>query len=282
MTSLVSVVVAALLTAGPPSGVVLGKRSGVNRALALSRADLVRESLGPPAGPGPIEDLTSCANRLPCLVKAARGHGWSSMVVVETASILNDAIVDVRLLSIDDDGKELARANAQTPDSGLRAALPEKLAALKHALEQLAGPLEPVKPVEPVVTRPVEPLPATQPPPPTPPELVANGASSKPAARWVPLGVSLGVLAAGGICFGVGSDHARRLGTETFTSTEVIDSLVSSGKLTQRLGVAGLVAGGVLSVGSVVLALLWPDAKVAPAVTWLPGGGAFALAGVWP
>lgn len=279
MTSLGVVALAAVLAAGPQAGVALTKRSGVNRALALSRSEQVRTALGAALTAEQVEDLTACASKLPCLVKEARSRGWSALVAVETANILKEAIVDVRLISIDDDGRELARGNAQQLEQQLAATLPARLAAVRDELQRLAAPPRPVaeKPVE---TTPVK---EVVPPPPPPPVVVAVAPppEARPAGRWIPLGVSLGVLAAGGVCLGIARAQATQLATATLDDGQ-IDALVSSGKTLQALGVGGLIGGGVLSAASLVLALAWPASTVAPSAVLEPGGAMFGLTGVFP
>jgi len=279
----------ALLSAGPTTGVAISKRSGVNRNLATARAELVRSQLG--EGVAPVDDLTSCNAKRPCLVKAARERGWTALIAIETATVLDEGIIDVSLLSIDDDGKELAHVSEQAAEPKLAAALQRALPPLIAELKKLtAAPVSTPPPtttlktpvVEPVATV-VEPeLRPIDPPPPLPPVVVAEPAPERPAARWVPLGISLLVLAGGATSYGLSVRQADLLRSGTLRTDTEITAAVANGKLLQTLGVSGLIAGGALTAGSLVLALLWPEAKVTPAVTLAPGGGVFGVTGVWP
>jgi hypothetical protein len=273
------------LGASPGGGVVLTQRSGVNRNLALSRAELVRAELGS-ARLGPAEELTSCNGKKPCLVKAARDRGWSVLVTVEAAAVLDDAILNVSLLSIDDDGRVFSTANLKAPAAKLEAELSSALKPMKAALEGLLG-TRPVEP-EPVLKPAPKPDPVVQvePPPPMPPLLetqpVVTQTPERPAARWVPFASALAITVAGGICFGVSAAQAERLRSGSPGESE-IDSLVGSGKFLQTFGVAALIGGGALTLGSLALALLWPTPSVVkPSVSLLPGGGTFGLVGVLP
>jgi hypothetical protein len=280
-SALSCVVLAALSTAD--IGVALTRRSGVSKPVAAARVGLVQSAI---KLSGEVVDLTQCQGRLACLVKAARERKWTAMVTIETANVLSDAIVDVKLLQVEEDGRQVAAGNVQVVESALAAALDTRLDAVRRAVRALVEPT----PV-PLVTAPIEVrLPPPPPPPlerPTPPPPVVEVAApeapaGRPAARWVPLGVSLGVTVAGAVFMGLSAGAASRLKLDIFTTEAEINDVVASGRTYQTVGMVGLVAGGVLSVASLVLALAWPDAAVTPGAFWLQGGAGLAVAGSFP
>ena len=266
----------ALLSASPDVGLALTKRSGVSKAVVSTRAGLVREKL---QLTGEVQDLTSCQTRLPCLLKNARENKWTTLVTIETANVLGDAIIDVKVLSVEEDGREVARGNAQVAEKDLAGALEARLSDVKRAL----GPIAPTPPVEPILV-------TTPPPPPPPVEPAPSVATvssrppteTRPAARWVPLGISLAVTAAGGIALGASEGMANQLRTATPLDQVQIDALVSSGKTWRTVGLVGVIAGGTLTAASLILALVWPESRVSPSAFWLPGGGGLAVGGAFP
>ncbi|MFO0598620.1 MAG: hypothetical protein U0228_25155 [Myxococcaceae bacterium] len=271
---MIAVVVAVALAASPaqpnPTGVAVTRRSGVNARTSLAHAEAVKRVLGLAADTR-VDDLTSCAGRLPCLVSAARERHWQYLVSVEAASVLDDAILNVVLLSIEEDGKKLAEATAQAPEATLDQQLAAPLAKVKQALEAALEPVTVAGPTEP----PPEVKPAQVLPPPPPVVPVATVSSSKPGARWVPLVPSLLITVGGAIAWGASAGIAAQLRTGTFTTDGSIDALVVQGKTLQALGVSGVIAGSALTAASLALALLWPDAPVVPVAT-LTAGGAWA------
>ena len=254
-------------------GVVLTKRSGVSKSVAAARAKLVAQHL---KVTNEVEDLTACQTRLPCLLMTARAHQWATLVTVETANVLGDAIIDVRLLSVDEDGRELARGNAQVSEANLEKALVDRLDAVKQAL----WPTAPSRvPEAQTISLP----PPAREEPPLPPPLVATtqgAATVKPTARWVPLGVSLGVVVAAATCLGVSESMAERL-RHGALSQPTIDQLVGAGPTFRTLGAVGLAVGGALTVASLILALAWPQSPLPLSAFWLPGGGGLAVGGTF-
>jgi hypothetical protein len=210
-------------------------------------------------------------------------------VTIETATVLDEGIIDVALLSIDDDGKELSRVTEQGPEGKLGEAITKKLSSLVAELKKLTAPpttvstpdpgLKTPPPQDTIVTA-VEPTPVDLPPPPPPPVVVA-ATPTRSAVRWVPLGISVLVLAAGATCFGLSGGAADRLRSHTLMEPQITET-VASGKLLQTLGMAGLISGGVMTAGSLVLALLWPESNVTPTVALAPGLGLIGITGVWP
>ena len=269
-----SVMLSVVLAAAPPVGVVIGKRSGVNRNRALERAALVRDALQLDAST-PLEDLSSCRGNRLCLLKAARDRGWTAVVVLETASVLDDALVNVDGLSVDDDGQLLEHVAVQCAEGALAKALAGAVPALRAKLTALLTP--PVLPAPPVKT--------VEPPPVAPAPVVealprVEARAERSAVRWVPLAGSLAILATGAVCFGVSVDLARQL--RSFSVPEAdIDRVAATGQALQTTGLIGLIGGGALGLASVVLAFLWPATPVQPVVSLQPHGAGLSLVGTF-
>lgn len=258
---------------------MLTQRSGVNRTLALTRVELVRAELGA-ARLASVEDLTSCAGKKACLMKAARERGWTALITVEAAAVLDEAILNVTLLSIDDDGRAFSNATIKTSDARLAQELPSALRPMRVALDGLFGVVpvqpEPVAKPEPVVKP--EPIVKADPvvkPEPVEPEPRVTTVATRPAARWIPFAASLGVTAVGGLCFGISVGQADRLRSAPDLKLDEIDGLVRSGKTFQTFGVAALIGGGIATVGSLALALLWPESPVTASLSLSPTGATF-------
>ncbi|MCA2980260.1 MAG: hypothetical protein INH41_25285 [Myxococcaceae bacterium] len=290
MTGLLSSFVLTTAVASVDVGVALTKRMGVSEPVALARAAKVLAAL---RLSGEVVDLTYCRGRMSCLVKEARDRRWKGLVTVDTADVLKEALVDVRLLDLAGEGRLLADGTAQAGDAALGVTLEPRLEGVRKAIATLVAPSGPA-----VKTEPVPPPP---PPPPPPPvvdapvvdapvvktasagAVVAPAAVGPSSARWVPLGVSLGVTAIGGILFGLSAADAERLRDQPrFENLMEVDALVSRGKGLQTAGVIALVSGGVSTVASLVLAALWPQAEVKPAALWVPGGAGMAVTGGFP
>ncbi|MCA2977462.1 MAG: hypothetical protein INH41_30120 [Myxococcaceae bacterium] len=279
-----SLVFSALVTtalAAPDIGLALTKRSGVSKPVGVARARLVGSKLNLDGEP---EDFTECQSRLPCVLKAARAKKWAALVTVETANVLSEGIIAVRLISVDEDGRQLAVGEARGPEESLDRNLDQGLLVMRSALrameEALAASTRRATPPD---KMPLADLPP--PPPPPTPSLTDRGPGApggRPPWRWVPLGVSLTLLAAGSVCLGLSEGAASRLRTQTPLDQSQVDGLVASGKSLQSIGLAGTIAGGVLTAASLVLALFWPDARASVSVFWAPGAGGLGLSGRLP
>src|SRR5262245_35002147 len=110
--------------------VVISQRSSVSKGTALDLAkDLSKKftAAGIP-NPTPVEDQsTACANKMPCLVAAARAKGVGVLITLELGSALEDLLVRAAAVSVDEDGRVLQRADLDGPAASIKAALKEKV-----------------------------------------------------------------------------------------------------------------------------------------------------------
>lgn len=272
----------ATLAATPDLGVVIGKRSGVSAPVAMERAAAVRAALGPDSAAAPIEDFTECASKRPCLVSRAQPLGWKALIVVETATILSDSLVKVTVLSVDDDGREVANTSVQVPDDQLVAALSARFERVRAEVARLLPVAKP-PPTSPTKTEPITSVVPVTPPSVEPPRVdVSPPPGGRPMARWLPAAGGVLLVGGGAIFFGLSRGMATRLETEVFVDAETPTGLARQGATFQTLGVALLVSGGVVTLGGVVLALLWPEATVAPVAVFTPHGASFGVSGRLP
>jgi hypothetical protein len=270
------------LAAAPTAGVVVAKRNGVSRGVALSRAEAVRSALGDSFATIAVEDLTACNGKRPCLVREARQRGWSVLVIIETATVLGDALLNAVLLSVDDDGREVERVSLQAREAELMTQLAPATQKLRAELEKLVA--------TPVATR-VETKPDPEPPAPSvktvelsppAPTVRSTPRVEKPATRWIPAAAGL-VLLGVGIGFEVASQSlAGRLNNELFDTEATPRALAMQGQVFQTLGLSLMVGGGVVALGGLVLSLLWPEATVTPVAAFSERGGLLGVAGSWP
>jgi hypothetical protein len=96
--------------------------------------------------------------------------------------------------------------------------------------------------------------------------------------RWalVPGIVGAALAVGGGVSFGISVGDRKLIEGRTAATQADLTAAASQGKVTQMLGVVGLISGGALLVGSLLIALLVPDAPtVSLAVT--NQGGLLAL-----
>lgn len=270
------------LAAAPTAGVVVAKRNGVSRGVALSRAEAVRSTLGDSFATIPVEDLTACNGKRPCLVKEARQRGWTVLVIIETATVLGDALLNAVLLSVDDDGREVERVSLQASEAELMAQLVPATQKLRAELEKLVA--------TPVATRvetksdpepPAPPVKTVEPSPPGP-TVRTTPQVEKPATRWIPAAAGV-VLLGAGIGFEVASQSlAGRLNNELFNTEATPRALAVQGQVFQTLGLSLMFGGGAVALGGLVLALLWPEATVTPVAAFSERGGLLGVAGSWP
>lgn len=262
------------LSAAPsPVGVVVSKRSGVSAPLATARATTVRDALGARFAEAPVEDFTQCGGKRPCLVNEARSRQWKALVLVETATILNEALVNVTVLSIDE-GREVAASSLQAADEQLARACAANFTRVRDELERLAPP--PKAPDLVATPAPVEPTPKL------PQVAQPEPSMQKPFARWLPAAGGLVLAGVGAGLFIASKDVARRLDQDTFSETNTPRQLAANGQLLQSLGSGLLVAGSAITLGGVLLALLWPDAPVSPVTIISTRGASLGLVGVFP
>lgn len=146
-------------TASGEAWVVLMRRSGVPQAKAMEIAREVSAQLTASGVPNsaPVEDLSKCNGKKPCLVEAARKKKYPALVLVEVGTVLDDAFARAEAISIEEDGKRLALAEADGKLASLSESLKPKVAA------SLVGPLQTLLGISP------PPVVVAQPePPPTP------------------------------------------------------------------------------------------------------------------
>lgn len=269
MTSLIPALWSLVLAAEPAAGIAIAKRSGVSEQVAHARAETLRGTLLAEFSRLPIEDFTGCKGRRPCIVDEARKRGWKAVILIETATIVDDALVNVTLVSVDDDGREFVKFSKKGPEADLPNALLDSSAELRAELQKFVKvPVTIVPPAPPTPT-----VDLVRPPP---------EVATRPVARWVPLG--LGVITAGlGIVFAILSESAASdLRKSTFMSVTAANELAARGQTFQTTGGVLLGVGGALAIGGSLLGLLWPDSAAKPVVAISPTSGTLGVQGIWP
>jgi hypothetical protein len=152
----------AMTLSAAPSGeawVVLMRRSGVPQAKAMEIAKDVSAQLNASGVPNsaPVEDLSKCNGKKPCLVDAARKKKFAAVVLVEVGTVLDDAFARAEAVSVEEDGKRVALAEADGKLASLSETLKTRVAS------SLVGPLQTLLGISP------PPVVVAQPePPPTP------------------------------------------------------------------------------------------------------------------
>lgn len=273
---MINLMIVLALAASPAAGVALGKRAGLTTEAGQARAEAVRRALGPDYATLPIEDFTACASKRPCVLKEAAARGWSAVVLVETATVLTDALVNVTLLSVGD-GREVKRLSLQVPETKLADELARATSPTRDELAKLLRPTS-------VVTAKVEPKPAAAPPEPTPAPIAEAKAveGARPAARWIPAIVGGVAFATGVVLVSVSASYAARLERDVFSSPDEPTRLASAGAALQGVGWALAIGGGVVAVGGVLLSFVWPSPRVVPVVSLARDGGLVGVRGVFP
>ncbi len=269
--------------------VVVTKRAGVAKAAANEMAKTVSDTLSKNGVPNPTDpaDLTSCNAKLACLVDAALKKRAAVLVVVETASVLDDVVIHVEALSVEEDGKKLATLDYEGPARQFSADAAAKatdnlVPAIRAALGIAAAPI--AKPAEPVVAEPppeAKPKPvAAEEPPPTAPVVVKPAEPSQGLRGTQLAGIAVAAVGVIGLGVGVG------LGVKAMGDAGKKNQLCPAGmpctnpdaytayndaRGAQNLALPFAVLGGVLAAGGVVLLFVdfggGSDVKVAPAVS---------------
>ena len=113
----------------PEAWVVVTRRSGVAKPQALELARTLTTALAERGVPAPtaVEDATSCAAKVPCLVDLAQKKGVAVLIAVEAGSALDDVVLHVEALSIEEFGKKLATFDFTGPANGFQAGLKDKI-----------------------------------------------------------------------------------------------------------------------------------------------------------
>ncbi len=305
---LVTLLTAAVMQAAPTNDVwvVVTSRSGVPAPRALETARAVSAALVKANVPSatPVEDLSSCKGKKPCLVAKGKAKGVPAMVLVEVGVVLGDGVGQVEAVSVEEFGKKLAGAQVEGPGDALSGLLVEKTSMLVEPLKDLLGlkaapvvmkPIDPPKPVE--VVKPVEPPPPAPPvvvaevfpPPPLPAnEVVAPVEPSTPAFLTLPriiglaaAGVGLIGVVLGSVFLGEAASASRAIDAACGATRDPCASLTANqayarGYQAQSVGLPMLIGGGAVAIAGAVLFLLNPQpaATSTPAVSFmlLPGG----------
>lgn len=309
---LVTLLTAALVQAAPTNDVwvVVTSRSGVPAPRALETARAISAALVKANVPSatPVEDLSSCKAKKPCLVAKGKTKGVPAMVLVEVGVVLGDGVAQLEAISVEEFGKKIAGAQVEGPGDALSGLLVEKTSSvLVEPLKELLGlksapavvtvlePVEPPKPVE--VVKPVEPPPPAPPvvvaevlpPPPMPAnEVVAPVEPSKPAFLTLPriigmaaAGVGLIGVVLGSVFLGEAASASRAIdaacgGTRDPCSSLTANQAYARGYQAQGVGLPMLIGGGAVAIAGAVLFLLNPQpaAPSTPAVSFMliPGG----------
>ncbi len=271
--------------AAPAPWVVLSRRQGVAQPAAAAQLATVRDALvvGPDIASQAVGDLSKCQRKLPCLVKEARARGATLLVTVESARVVDEAVVKVDLLLVEEDGRKVESFVAEGPSATILEVLGEKTrAVMAPAVRRAAGIPDPV----------VAPVPA--PPPVTPPAPVASAApplviapAPPPAnaggsfVRWVPGLVGVAAAGAGVGTFLSAASERDRLSAGGLLSSEV-RPLVEAGKLKETLGLGLMVGGGAAVVTSLIWVLAAPSAPATVTVAPNASGGTLVVGGTFP
>ncbi len=306
---LVTLLTAALVQAAPTNDVwvVVTSRSGVPAPRALETARAISAVLVKANVPSatPVDDLSSCKSKKPCLVAKGKAKGVPAMVLVEVGVVLGDGVGQLEAISVEEFGKKIAGAQVEGPGDALSGLLVEKTSSvLVEPLKELLGlkvvpavvkPVEPPKPVE--IVKPVEPPPPAPPvvvaevfpPPPLPAnEVVAPVEPPKPAFLTLPriigmaaAGVGLVAVVLGSVFLGEAASASRAIDAACGATRDPCSSLTANqayarGYQAQGLGLPMLIGGSAVAIAGAVLFLLNPQpaAPSTPAVSFmlLPGG----------
>jgi hypothetical protein len=303
---LLTLLSAALVQAAPTSDawVVVTSRTGVPAPRALETARAISAALAKAGVPSatPVEDLTTCKSKKPCLVAKGKAKGLAAMVLVEVGVVLGDGVAQVEAISIEEFGKKLAGAQVEGGGDALMGLLVEKTTTvLIEPLKDLLGikpPPAPVQVVKPVAPPPVPPVVVAEvlPPPPMPAnEVVVPVEASKPAflttSRIIGMaaaGVGLIGVVFGSVFLGEAASASRAIDAACSATRDPCTSLTANqayarGYQAQGVGVPMLVTGGAVALAGVVLFLLNPQPAAAtpsaPAVSLMltPGGAAASV-----
>jgi hypothetical protein len=302
---LLTLLSAVLVQAAPMSDVwvVVTSRTGVPAPRALETARAISAALAKAGVPSstPVDDLTTCKSKKPCLVAKGKAKGLAAMVLVEVGVVLGDGVGQVEAISIEEFGKKLAGAQVEGGGDALMGLLVEKTSSvLVEPLKDLLGikpPPAPVQVVKPVAPPPVPPVVVAEafPPPPMPAnEVVVPVGASKPAflttSRIIGMaaaGVGLIGVVFGSVFLGEAASASRAIDSACSATREPCTSLTANqayarGYQAQGVGVPMLVTGGAVALAGVVLFLLNPQPVAtpsAPAVSLMliPGGAAASV-----
>lgn len=261
--------------ARPEAWVVVSRRSGVAKPQALELGRMLTKALverGVPA-PTAVEDASSCAAKVPCLVDLAQKKGVSVLIAVEAGSALDDVVLHVEALSVEEFGKKLATFDFTGPAKDFNAGLKDKVEEFfAPAVRNVLGlgtvaKVEEKKPEPPPVAEvKPQPVPEEKKPEPAPVAAVETKASS--GGGMTPLKV-VGIAAMGvgaillGTSAGLGvtamgkTSERRTLCPDNMpcTNPKAFDLYQSAGGL-QNAGLVTLGVGLALAAAGAVLFIL--------------------------
>lgn len=251
----------------PEALVAISKRSGVARGQATELAKAFAATLKDKGVPvaGDVEDLVTCAGKIPCLVEAARKKGVAVLVILDVGKVLDDVVLHSEALSIDEDGRKVNAYDDEGALADIQKGLGKLEVAFVPAIRTALGLSAPPSTPEIVATPtgdPVKPgveTAALKPPPPTPTVTSSSsgGWSGSKIAGLTLLGVGAAGLITGGV-FGiltlgtVGRRNTLCPSGVVCTNAEAIN-LDRSARTTQTVGLISAIAGGVLAAAGATL-----------------------------
>jgi hypothetical protein len=287
--------------AAPQAWVVLSRKSGVATPRAMEiTAEVQSQLVGVPTTGAP-DDLSACKGKKVCVMDAARKKNVPVVVTVEVGAVLKDGTLRVEALSVEEDGRQLAVAEADGPSEGLVAKSAPQLksefsAALRKALGLTPPPAPKAEPPPPpaplVVAPPPPPTPATTEPMKSEPAAAVTAPASTGPSFFTPgriaglaaAGVGVAMVVVGGV-FGAqasaGSARVRELCPMSAgcTNAEAF-STWSTAKGNEYTFIGLTVGGALVAAGGAVLFLLNPGAEPPAAsavIVPVPGGAAGAF-----
>lgn len=285
--------------AAPQAWVVLSRKSGVATVKAMELVGDVQTQLVGVPTTGLPEDLSSCKGKKVCIIDAARKKSVPLVVAIEVGAVLKDGTLRVEALSVEEDGRQLAVAEADGPIDGLVAkASPTLKGSFSEAMRKALGLTPPPAPkVEPPPPAPLvvapPPPPEVKPEPPAAPSSELTQSASGPGfftgSRIVGLaaaGVGVALVVVGGV-FGAqassGSARVKELCPvlEGCIRPEAY-SAWSDAKRAESTSIVLTIAGAVMAAGGAVIFFLNPGAEAPAAsasIVPVPGGaaGSFSL-----
>lgn len=266
---LLASIVAISLHADPTAWVTVSLRSGVSRAQALELARSISTRLAQ-ADPKirflPAEDLSSCNAKVPCLMARGRAAKAEAMVCIETGNVLDDQIVNVSVLSVEEDGKRIAQVVFEGPRKQWDVERVDPLIPeLKHllGLDAIAPPPPAPEVAAPLLSTVATPTPApvTEAPPVIPPPSVQRSTSRGPLGFAAVIAGAVGLTVAGS--FGIvavtsGSERTRLCPVDAPCSVQAAHDAWHRAALAQTGGwIATGVGAALLALGAVFLLLRW-------------------------
>ncbi|MDX2012509.1 MAG: hypothetical protein SFW67_20090 [Myxococcaceae bacterium] len=286
--------------ATPQAWLVLSRKSGVATPKALATVGEIQALLVGVPTVGTPEDLSSCKGKKVCVIDAARKKNVPVVVSIEVGAVLKDGTLRIEALSVEEDGRQLAVAEADGPTDALVAKVaPTIRGSFSEALRKALGLTPPPTPkVDPPPTAPlvVAPPPEVKVDPSPAPAPAATPVVTQPAegpgfftggriAGLAAAGVGVALVVVGGI-FGAqaasGSARVKELCPMSVCTNPEAFTTWSDAKRAESTSLVMTIAGAVMAAGGAVIFFLNPggDALAASALVLpVPGGaaGSFTL-----